>query len=88
MMSSTYRCKYSTCTCGGHDSLQLVLVVFSFQPLAQIPPLHLCNLQCVLVVMSENIAIVLVGTVFWEYFGSNFACSRPLMFISIAPKTV
>ena len=38
---SINRCKYSTGTCGGQHLLQLELVVFSFQQLAQILHLHM-----------------------------------------------
>ena len=46
---SAYWRTYSTCTCCGHDSLQLALVVLFLKPFVQILYFHLCNLHCVVV---------------------------------------
>ena len=52
---------------GPPDLQQLALVVFSFQPMAQILHLHVCNLHCVVVVMWWCLYVVVVcdGGVWW-----------------------
>ena len=52
---------------GPPELQQLALVVFSFQPMAQILHLHVCNLHCVVVVMWWCLYVVVVcdGGVWW-----------------------
>ena len=64
---------------GGHDSLQLALVVFSFHQLVQTFHLYSCNLHCVMgwlylvvVVMGSIYNITVLRNCFYLYYCKHF----------------